>query len=136
MVVRKKRRRRKRKGHYHTGAYTSTKTGQVCKYRSGWELVYLQWLDGHAAVKTFGYESIKIPYISNTRTGKVRNYFPDFLIEFNDGSKQLVEIKPKRKLKQLLIQKKLKAAEVWCLEHGASLVVITEVELKVMGLLK
>jgi hypothetical protein len=132
----RKRRRRKRKGHYHTGTYTSTKTGQACKYRSGWELAYLAYLDGHAAVKDFGYESVKIPYISNVRTGKVRNYFPDFLVLFVDGSQQLVEIKPKRRVSQVKVQKKLKAAEVWCREHGVTLVVLTEVELKVMGLLK
>ena len=132
----RKRRRRKRKGHYHTGAYTSTKTGQVCKYRSGWELAYLTYLDSHAAVKDFGYESVKIPYVSNVRSGKVRNYYPDFLIEFVDGSQQLVEIKPSKRVKQVRVQKKLRAAEQWCREHGVTLVVITEVELKVMGLLK
>lgn len=130
-----KRKRRKKK-RYHTGVYVSTKTGQACKYRSGWELVYLQWLDAHAAVKTFGYESVKIPYISNVRSKKLRNYLPDFLVEFTDGSLQLVEIKPKRRVPQATVQKKLKAAQSWCQEHGVTLVVLTEVELKVMGLLK
>lgn len=130
-----KKRKRRRKKRYHTGVHVSTKTGQHCKYRSGWELSYLKWLDAHAAVTTFGYESVKIPYVSNIRSGKLRNYLPDFLIEFNDGSKQLVEIKPKRKVAQSVVQKKLKAAEIWCREHGVTLVVITEVELKVMGLL-
>ena len=131
----KPRRRRRRKKRYHTGVHVSTKTGRHCKYRSGWELAYLHWLDAHAMVKDFGYESVKIPYVSNLRTGKVRHYYPDFFIEFTDGSKQLVEIKPKKRLSQANVQKKLKAAQEWCQAHGATLLVLTEVELKVMGLL-
>jgi hypothetical protein len=128
-------RRRKKKRRYHTGVYVSKKTGQACRYRSGWELSYLKWLDSNVNVKTFLYESVKIPYISNIVTGRVRHYYPDFLIEFKDGSKQLVEIKPKRRVSQAKVQKKLKAAEAWCLEHGVTLQILTEVELKVMGLL-
>lgn len=130
-----KKRRRKRKKRYHIGTYISSKTGQECKYRSGWELSYLRFLDSHAEVKSFVYEGVKIPYISNVRTGKVRHYYPDFYVEFKDGSKQLVEIKPKKRVPQVAIQKKLKAAEVWCLEHGVRLVVLTEVELSSMGIL-
>ena len=130
-----KKRRRRRKKRYHTGIYVSLKTGQQCKYRSGWELKYLEWLDSHAEVATYGYESVKIPYVSNVRTGKIRNYFPDFLVEFKDGSKQLVEIKPSKRVKQATVQKKLCAAGLWCRVHGVTLVVLTEIELKVMGLL-
>lgn len=135
MAAKKVKRRRRKKKRYHTGTYISSKTGQECKYRSSWELSYLRFLDSHAEVRSFVYEGVKIPYISNLRTGKVRHYFPDFYIEYNDGSKQLVEIKPQRRVPQAAVQKKLKAAEVWCLERGASLVVLTEVELKTMGLL-
>lgn len=131
----KKIRRRRKKKRYHTGTYTSLKTGQACKYRSGWELAYLRWLDAHIEVKSFMYEGVKIPYVSNTRTGKVRHYFPDFYIEFKDDSKLLVEIKPKRKLLQANVQKKLKAAEGWCSDRGVQLVVITELEMKSLGLL-
>ena len=134
-MVARKRRRRKRKGHYHTGVHVSTKTGQHCKYRSGWELKYMVWLDTHAAVKSYEYEGMKIPYLSNVRTGKLRNYMPDFLVTFTDGSRILVEIKPSRRVKQDNIQKKLKAAEGWCRDNSVTLQVITEVELKVLGLL-
>ena len=130
-----KRRKRKRKGHYHTGVHTSPKAGE-CKYRSGWELSYMQYLDGEATVASYTYEQVKIPYVSNVKTGKLRNYFPDFLVVYVDGVQKLVEIKPSKRVTQVKIQKKLKAAETWCSEHGVTLEVITEVELKVMGLLK
>ena len=132
-MVRK--RKRRRKGHYHTGVYVSTKTGQSCKYRSGWELAYMQWLDVSASVMTWSYESVIIPYVSNVRSHKVRRYFPDFLVAYADGHVELVEIKPARRVHQATVQKKLKAALDHCSAHGLTLVILTEVELKGLGLL-
>lgn len=130
-----KKKRRKRKGHYHTGVHVSTKTGQACKFRSGWEQKYLEWLDANDTVKTYVYEGVKIPYVSNVKTGKIRTYNPDFLVEYMDGTRVLVEIKPSRRVKQVKVQKKLKAAQRWCDEHNIILSVLTEVELKQLGLL-
>lgn len=131
----KKIKRRKRK-KYHTGIYVSTKTNQQCKYRSGWELVYMQYLDTCEDVYTWAYESIVIPYVSNVKTGKVRKYHPDFWIERLNGQGEIVEIKPLKRVSQAKVQKKLKAAAEHCRAHGLTLKVITEVELKGLGLLK
>ena len=130
-----KRKRRKRKGHYHTGSHESPKAG-TCEYRSGWELLFMQHLDGDPTVATYQYEGLCIEYLSNKKTGKHRKYYPDFLIEHVDGRKRLVEIKPSKRVDQARVQKKLDAARVWCQAHGVALEVITEVELKGMGLLK
>jgi len=130
-----KRKKRKRKGHYKTGVHSSPKAGE-CKYRSGWELEYMQYLDAEASVTTYTYEQVIVAYISNVRSGKLRRYFPDFLVEYSDGRKVLVEIKPKKRLDQVKVQKKLTAARQWCEEHGATLEIVTEVELKALGLLK
>ena len=126
--------KRKRKGHYHTGTHVSPKAGE-CKYRSGWELAYMTWLDSSPDVLKYSYEGVKIPYVSNKRTKKVRHYFPDFLVELADGRKILVEIKPARKVKQAAIQKKIEAAKAWCIEQEATLQILTEIELKAMGLI-
>lgn len=131
-MVRKRRRRKKR---YHTGVYVSTKTGQECHYRSGWELSYLKHLDADPSVVEFLYETIIIPYISNLKTKKVRRYYPDFFVSYADGHKVLVEIKPKKRLAQARVQKKLAAAEAYCRVHGMTLEVITEHELKGLGLI-
>ncbi len=129
-------RKRKRKKKYHTGVHVSTKTGLECHYRSGWELAYMQWLDADPDTATYTYEDVEIPYVSNVRTGRLRKYWPDFLVYKQDGQRLLVEIKPKRKLDQDRVQKKLKAAALWCQAHGVTLVVLTEKELKQLGLLK
>lgn len=136
MKQKKKRRKKSRRGHYKRGTFTSVKTQGICNYRSGWELAYMQYLDSSDVVKSFEYENIVIPYVSNIRTGKQRKYYPDFLVEYVDGHRELVEIKPKKRLQQVTVQKKLKAAEEWCRASGVTLVVITECELKVLHLLK
>lgn len=130
----KKRRKRKRK--YHTGIHVSPKTGQECHYRSGWELAYMQFLDTDPDTVGYRYEDVSIPYLSNKATGKMRTYWPDFLVQKRDGEQFLIEIKPKRKLDQARVQKKLKAAALWCQAHRVTLVVLTEQELKHLGLLK
>lgn len=130
-----KRRKRKRKGRYHTGVHSSPKAGE-CHYRSGWELEYMLHLDADATVASYQYEQLQIPYVSNVRTGRLRNYFPDFLVAYVDGSQKLVEIKPKKRSTQVTVVKKLAAAQAWCSEHGVTLELVTEVELKALGLLK
>ena len=95
----------------------------------------MQYLDTSLDVTSFEYEKVKIPYVSNTKTKKIRNYFPDFLIQFVDGTKHLVEIKPARRVTQAKVQKKFKAAELWCIEQGIKFVVMTEVELKALSLI-
>ena len=93
-------------------------------------------LDNDEAVRSYLYEGVCIEYVSNKSSGRTRKYYPDFLVEYVDGRKHLVEIKPKRRTNQVNVQKKLAAAETWSQEHGVTLEVVTEIELRVMGLLK
>ena len=129
-----KKKKRRRKGHYQRGSHISPMAGE-CKFRSGWEQKYCVYLDSHPDVLTWSYEKTVIEYISNKRTGKVRKYYPDFYIEFKDGSKKVVEIKPKRKLQQATVLKKATAARQWCMTHGATYELLTEIELKELGLI-
>lgn len=92
-------------------------------------------LDANEMVTTYQYEQVIVMYVSNLRSGKLSRYLPDFLVEYIDGRKILVEIKPKKRLNQLKVRKKLEAAQQWCAEHDATFEVITEVELKALGLL-
>lgn len=131
----KKKRKRKKRGHYHRGEYTSTKTGQVCKFRSGWEESYMRHLDSDPTVETWSYEQTVIEYVSNIRSKKVRRYYPDFYVKYSDGRQEVIEVKPKRKLEQLTVRKKAEAGRQWCAFNGMTYRIITEVELKEMGLL-
>lgn len=127
--------KKKRKGHYHTGDYVSIKTGQICSYRSGWEEKYLTYLDTNPDVLTFEYEPFAIEYVSNKKTGKIRKYYPDVLVTYVDGRIILVEIKPLRRMHQAKIQKKTLAAGDWARLNNVEFKIVTEVELKALGLL-
>lgn len=130
-----KRKRRKRKSRYKTGIHNSIKCISPCKYRSGWELAYMQYLDNDADVISYTYEKIKIPYLSNKSSGKFRTYYPDFCVCYVNNVVKIIEIKPSRKLQQHIIIKKHLAANNWCSQRGVIFEVITEIELKLLGLL-
>lgn len=93
-------------------------------------------LDSDPSVSTYQYEGLCIPYVSNVKSGRLRKYFPDFLVEHVNGRKRLIEIKPSKRVNQANVQKKLTAALTWCQEHQIALEIITEIELRAMGLLK
>ena len=93
---------------------------------------YLDEIDG---VESWTYEQIVIEYISNIRTKKIRKYYPDFFIKYSDGHCEVVEIKPKRRLDQFNVKKKIAAAKSWCGDKGYEFKIITEVELKQLNLL-
>lgn len=130
---------RKRRRRIKTGTHTSSKIvnkNNICKYRSGWELNYMCWLDSNDEIASYCYEPMKIPYISNVRTKKVRNYIPDFLVCYKNGMTKLVEIKRFDKLSTRMVTRKLEAAKKWCTETAKiDLEVITEHELRGLGIL-
>ncbi len=92
-------------------------------------------LDASPDVEFWSYEKTVIEYVSNVRTKKVRKYYPDFLVRYKDGRTELIEVKPKRKLEQAVIKKKMTAALLWCAEHGMTYRIVTEIQLKELGLL-
>ncbi len=127
--------KKKKRSGYKRGSYISTKSGQTFKYRSGWEFAYMQFLDSSLNVNSWHYELLAIEYVSNKKTGKIRKYYPDFTVTYDDGTMKVIEIKPKRKLLQATVIKKLLAAKEWCRTHNATYEILTEIELKQLGLL-
>jgi hypothetical protein len=76
------------------------------RYRSGWELTFMMFLDSNDNILQWASESISIPY-RNPLTGKSSMYIPDFLVTYrganNTTRAELIEIKPKS---QSLIESK------------------------------
>lgn len=130
----KSKKKRKKKSHYHKGTYNSPIAGD-CKYRSGWEQKYMIYLDSTPNIVSWSYEKLVIEYISNQKTKKIRKYYPDFQVEYDDGTKVVIEIKPLRKLKQDSVIKKIRAAKEWCTNNGVTYKVLTEIELKDLGII-
>lgn len=129
-----KKKKRKKRGRYHRGTYVSPLAGE-CKFRSGWEHSYMMHLDADPEVESWSYEKLVIEYISNKSTGKVRRYFPDFCVMMKSGQNYVVEIKQKRKLDSAVVKKKSKAAEQWCMSNNAIYKILTEIELKELGII-
>ena len=82
------------------------------EYDSDLEKYYMVELEGMPGVKSWTKRhSIKIPYQILFIT---RHYEPDFLIEFNDGSKEIHETKGAPFFSWLSTQKKRESAENFC----------------------
>ena len=113
----------------------------VPRYRSGWELSFMIFLDNNNNVMQWASESIQIPY-RNPVTGKQSIYVPDFLITYrtrqNTLIAEVIEIKPK---KQSIVESKMSnrdrmvvainyakwdSATKWCNRNGLKFRVITE----------
>jgi hypothetical protein len=128
------RRRKKARGHYHRGVHVSPKAGE-CHYRSGWEFSFMKFLDADPSVTSYTYEGLVIEYVSNKKTGKKRKYFPDFQVKYADGRFEVIEVKPLRRTTQVKVVRKAQAACEWCRLNGATYVLMTEVELKALGVI-
>jgi hypothetical protein len=74
--------------------YVGTK---IPKYRSSWELNFMQFVDTNPHILKWASEAISIPYV-NPLTEKQTVYIPDFFIQysnkFNQIVNELIEIKP------------------------------------------
>ena len=115
------------------------------KYRSGWELTFMMFLDNNKNILNWASEAIKIPY-RHPITGKQTIYVPDFFVVYENKRKQkvaeIVEIKPKKqsliesrtasardKLAVVINHAKWAAANAYCKRHGYTFRVVTESDL-------
>lgn len=62
-------------------------------YRSGLELQFINYCESNSSIAKWASESIKIPYYSRLDKRTV-NYYPDYIIENNEGKRTIIEIKP------------------------------------------
>ena len=144
-------------GKYYQGKFVPINrekyVGDVSKirYRSLWERQVFRWCDKNRAVRRWSSEELVIPYICAT-DGKAHRYFTDLMIEFENGDRYVVEIKPKSqtqppKTKKSRSRKYLKecatwaknsskweAAEAWCKKNGYTFTIWTEDTIKKLGI--
>lgn len=92
-------------------------------YDSLLERDYMIELEGKPGVKNWTKKhGVKIPY---NFIGFRRNYLPDFLVELNDGSKEIHETKGLPFLLWLSVKIKRQTAEIWCKNYGLKYKFIT-----------
>jgi hypothetical protein len=118
---------RQKKSRFKKGIHFSSKTHKKYKYRSGWELKYMQYLDNNPDILTYDYECLKIPY---TYRKKIKTYCPDFIV-----GNMMIEIKPVYKLTVKKNIAKFAAGREYCKQNGMEYKILTEIELKELGIL-
>jgi hypothetical protein len=115
--------------------------GKLPFARSSWETKFMQFCDSHPNILKWASENVKIPY-RHPMTGKITNYVPDFMVQYQDKNGktlvELIEIKPKSqtvienargrgdKLATMVNAAKWTAAQEWCKVKGIHFKVITE----------
>jgi hypothetical protein len=116
----------RKRGKYRSkkgiGATLTTSKGGTFTTRSTYETRYVWLLEHNPMVAKFTYEPYKIKYKYRKR---MRNYTPDFLVEYRDGSKVLIEVKPERMLRFAKNKAKIRAATA----QETPFRVVTETEL-------
>lgn len=123
--------------------------GDVSKiyYRSSWELAFMLQVDRNIDIIEWSSEELAIPYKSID--GKYHRYFVDFIIKHANGTKTLIEIKPKKQVDQPKKPKRITkryitevatwvknrakwdAAREYATDHGWSFEIMTEKELHI-----
>ena len=103
------------KTKYIQGTYYSIKNDCDFKYKSSYELAYLEKLEIDSSVLKYMYEPFDLYYIDSQ--AKQRIYQPDFMVLNKDGSILISEIKPLEMLKDYDVQAKAKAAREYIKEH-------------------
>ena len=117
--------------------------------RSSWEKRFCSWCDLNESIIEWGSEEFWIPY--RAPDGKVRRYFPDFIIKVKESTGQVktyvIEVKPRKQTLKPKPRKKVtksylyecktyevnkakwKAAREWCDDRKVEFKIVTEQEL-------
>lgn len=109
------------------------------RYRSSWELRFMQFCDSNSGIVGWASESHRIKYI-NPITRKLTTYIPDFFVVYIDkhGKQhaEMIEIKPSNQILEnatkntkivgAINEAKWQMARAWCKQHGIFFRVVTE----------
>jgi hypothetical protein len=113
--------------HHLSGWHESPKADKVF-YRSSYEKKAYLKLDADESVKKYYVEKIEVEYF-NPLKKITSSYIIDILIEYKDGSKKLIEVKPEKWLSDEVIICKIEAAKTKSKELGIPFEVWTEINL-------
>jgi hypothetical protein len=80
-------------------------------YQSSYELAAFKMLEQMSGVKSYDRCHFTINYEYENET---RRYFPDILIEYQTGVREVIEIKPKNRLEERKNLAKQNAAKLFC----------------------
>ena len=107
-----------------TGYFYSKKNGKDMYYRSSYELFAYRILEQMKPVSSYVTEPFSISYFNGY--DHISQYIPDILVIYDDGFKELIEVKPERDVEKIKNVRKFKAARKYCDKHDMRFSVWTE----------
>lgn len=91
-------------------------------YQSDMERRMMERLEADPVVKRWmKRHGITIPWIDGQK--HQRRYVPDFLVEYTDNRKALIEVKDPSRMDSDDVKRKRKAAEMWCKQRHMEYVI-------------
>ncbi len=94
------------------------------RFQSDMERRMMVRLDADPDVKKWmKRHGISIPWIDGQK--HQRRYVPDFIVEYSDGRRALIEVKDPSRIDSNDVQRKRKAAEMWCKQRGMEYFIAT-----------
>ena len=94
------------------------------RYQSDLERRMMVRLDDDPGVKKWmKRHGISIPWIDNQK--HQRRYLPDFIVEYEDGRRVILEVKDPSRIDSDDVQRKRKAAEIWCKQRHMEYILAT-----------
>ncbi len=94
------------------------------RFDSGLEERMMARLEGDPnVVKWMKRHGISIPWIDGQR--HQRRYVPDFIVEYEDGKRIIIEVKDPSRIDSDDVKRKRKSAEMWCKQRGMEYVLAT-----------
>jgi hypothetical protein len=94
------------------------------RYQSDLERRMMERLDvDPTVVKWMKRHGISIPWVDVQK--HMRRYVPDFIVEYTDGRRALIEVKDPSRIDSDEVRRKRKAAEIWCKRRGMEYIVAT-----------
>lgn len=108
-----------------TGQINSIKNNERIEFESSLERDYIYLLEFDIEVKRYYEQPIKIYY---TEDNIEKYYVPDFIVEYWNGSKEIIEIKYSQELeeKRTILSTKFNAAKELCKKNGLTFKIINE----------
>jgi hypothetical protein len=94
------------------------------KFQSDLERKMMERLEADPAVrKWMKRHGISISWVDGQK--HMRRYCPDFVVEYTDDRKALIEVKDPSRVDSPDIRRKRNAAEIWCKRRGMEYIIAT-----------
>lgn len=116
-------------GHYHKAWVYSPYENKDIHLDSSWEQKFFSDIQEDPEVVLVIRPRDPISYVSPL-DNEIHSYFPDFLVEYLDGRKELIEIKPEYKLSNPVVKEKIKVLSEYCEFLGIEYRILTELNYK------